>query len=175
MSKSWERSLLTTTLRPNCHKTLTFLSHIAVPSSSFLPQNCNQNCVSENGLDQSDICMKLWETKILALKKKLTTNSTKNPTIWEMCKSCLWETELLKLKQSVMQYESVWQKVLSKVVFMNTLHQTVSIEIQKPSPCLRGSGYGEMSEWPHCHEDALHVTSRVSWHNDTGGLMSWHL
>ena len=30
-----------------------------------------------------------------------------------------------------MQYESVWQKVLNKVVFMNTLHQIVSIEIQK--------------------------------------------
>ena len=120
------------------------------------------------GPDESDICMKLWETKILALKEKLTTNSTKNPTIWEMCKSCLWETELLKLKQSVMQYESVWQKVLNKVLFMNTPHQTVSIEIQKPSPCLRGSGYGEMSVCPHCHEDALHVTSRVSWHNDTG-------
>lgn len=109
--------------------------------------------------------MKLWETKILALKKKLTTNNTKNPTIWEMCK-ILWETELLKLKQSVMQYESVWQKVLSKVLFMNTLHQTVSIEIQKPS-LSPGLGLPEMSVWPHCHEVTLHVTSLVSRHNDT--------
>ena len=103
--------------------------------------------------------MNLWETKILALKKKLTTNSTKNPTIWRNVQNLVrnraleTQTKCYAIRASLTK--SSQQSSVHEYPSSNSLHWNSEFSLST------GLGLPQMSVWPHCREVTLHVTSRA--------------